>query len=122
MADLEGAEPRRQPGGGQGLGRADRQQGLIVGDQPGKGVLERLEGSGDQRRDPAARIGQRDPALDAREQGHAKPLFQQANLIGDRGLGHPELGRRLGEILAARGGLEDADGARGEASGPWPNL
>ena len=111
MADLEGAEPRRQPGGGEGLRGADRQQGLILGEQPGKGVVQRLEGGGDQGRDPAAGIGQRHPPLDAREQRHAKPFFQQANLIADRGLGHPELGRGLGEILTAGRSLEDADGA-----------
>ena len=48
---------------------------------------------------------------------HAKPFFQQADLIADGGLGHPELGRGLGEILAAGRGLEDADGAEGRKAG-----
>ena len=112
MRDLEAAEPRRQPGGREGLRGADREQRLIVGDQAGKGVVERVEGRADQGRDPPPRIGQRHPPLDAREQRQAKPLLQQANLIADRGLGHPELGRGLGEILMARGGFEDADGAQ----------
>ena len=36
VANLELAEPRRQPGGRQRLRGADRQQGLILGDEPRK--------------------------------------------------------------------------------------
>ena len=58
MRDLERPQPRCQPGGGEGLGGADRQQARIVGEQPGKGVVERVEGRADQWRDSPARIGQ----------------------------------------------------------------
>ena len=117
MADLEAAEPRREPGRRHGLGRAERQHRLILGDEAGKGVLQRLEGIGDQRRDPAPGLGQLHPPLHPREQGRAEPLLEDADLVGDRRLGHPQFARGLGEILMARGRLEDADGAERGQSG-----
>ena len=59
-------------------------------------------------------------AFDEGEQGYpglvyvydlaqAKPFFEQPDLITDRRLRHPQLGRGGGEVLVPRGGLEHSD-------------
>jgi hypothetical protein len=48
---------------------------------------------------------------EARER-HSKPFFQKPDLIADRGLGHSELARSLGEILVPGGGLEYSNGGQ----------
>ena len=111
MADLEAAEPRGQPSRRHGLRGAEREHRLVLGDEAGKGVLQRLEGPADQWRDPAPGLGQLHPSLHPREQGRAEPLLEDPDLVGHRCLGHAQLARGLREILMARGCLEDPDGA-----------
>ncbi|GLK53144.1 hypothetical protein GCM10017621_26520 [Maricaulis virginensis] len=49
----------------------------------------------------------------ALEQGKAEPVFQQLDLIADRGLGHAKGFAGPGEIPQPGGGLEHADGVNG---------
>ncbi len=113
MRHLEAAEPPREPGVGEGIGRGDGQQPLVLGTDRGEGRIERIESAADLRRDTARCLGQHDALLLAAEQRHAEPLLQQFHLIADRCLSHAEFRRGGREILVARGGLEHANGGEG---------
>ena len=60
-------------------------------------------------------MGQLQAAGAAVEQRLAQVQFQRSDVLGDRGLGHVQLGRGLGEGECAGGGLEGAQpGQRGQ--------
>jgi hypothetical protein len=112
MLDLKGPQPLRQPVGGEGQSGADRQNAFVLVDDARESVGQAVERAGHERSDPPPRLGEGDPPLAAQEQRHPQSLLEQLDLIADRGLGHSELHRGLGEILVAGGGLEHSHGGQ----------
>ena len=109
MLHLETAEAPREPGVGEGMRRGDRQQRLVFLAMAGEGRLDRVEGARQGRQQALPERGQPSPPLLAHEQRGAEPLLEALHLVGDRGLGHAELGRGGGEILGPRRRLEGPD-------------
>ena len=61
----------------------------------------------------ASRLGQRQRAIPAAKQRHAKPLLQQRNLLADRAGRHAEFARGLLHATEAGDGLERAQAFSG---------
>jgi hypothetical protein len=120
--DLEGAEPRREPVRGEGLGGADGEHAFILADQRPESILTAVEGADDQRRGAAARL--RSASRGAWSGGTAarRAAPRAADLIAHRRLGHAELGGGAGEVFVPRGGFEDLDGAEGREGGAWQKM
>ena len=110
MGQLEGAQSRHQPIGGEGMDRGDREHALGRPAYDGKSGLQAVEGFAHLGRQALAHLRQRDLSRLAQEQGRAHPILQELHLVADGGLGHAQLGGRLGEAFMARGSLEGADG------------
>jgi hypothetical protein len=110
MRHLERAEPPREPGVGEGLRGRDRQHRFILRADRCEGRIYRVESAGQLLGRSAPRLRKPDALLLAAEQDGAQPLFQNADLVADRSLGHPELARGGREILVPRRSLEHPDG------------
>ena len=109
MLHLERAEPPRQPGIGEGMRGGDRQQRFVFLAMAGERRLDRVERARQGGQQAGAERGQPGAALLAHEQRRAQPLLEALHLIGNGGLGHPELGGGGGEILRPRSRFEGPD-------------
>jgi hypothetical protein len=112
LGELEGAEPRRQPVGGERVERADGEDtaGLLL--DRSERVAQHVECLADRDRQALARAGQLDPAGQPQEQGRADPLLEELDLVADRGPGGAQLLGGPGEAPEPGRRLEGAD--RGE--------
>ena len=63
--------------------------------------------------EPAARLGQEDPALASLEQLHAEILLQQAHRPADGAVGEVQLVGGATKVFGAGGHLEAAQGGQG---------
>ena len=64
--------------------------------------LDLVEARAERTHQPLARLGRRHAPRRARQQPDPEPLFELAHRMAQRGLGHPEPGRRLGKAALPR--------------------
>ena len=113
MPQLEASDPTAEPGAAERDRRIDRQKILVLFVERREGIRHAGETAGDRGQKASPRVRKTHPALFADEERFAHPFFQLADLVADRGLGHPEFVRRTREILMPAGRLEGADGGQG---------
>src|SRR6185369_8364085 len=109
MLHLEGAEAPGEPSVGKSVRGGDREKRLIFFAMAREGSFDRIEGARKRREQPLSQRRQASPSFLAHEQGRAEPLLKAFDLVGNGGLGHPQLSRCRREILCPGRRLESPD-------------
>lgn len=114
VRDLEAAEARHQPRGGE-RGRGAEGQGLRPRER--RHPLHRLgdlaKRAANLRQKDPARLGQFQRPVQATEQLRAEAMLEQGDLLAHRARCHPEVTGGLGHAGVPRHGLEGAQGIEG---------